>query len=317
MDIDSFIAKYGPEWARLEEACSGGSQGLARLPGPQISEIVRLYLRASAHLAEVQTRYHDRRLQEYLTRVVTRAQAAVYGARPRTLAGGARLFGARYREAIARTAPHIVVAAALFLTLVLIVDLWVANSAEARAGLLPGFARDAVRRAGADLRSPSASISTFILLNNVQVAFLAFALGISAGVGTIFVLVQNGLLIGMLAGAFQAAGKAGTFWALVLPHGFLEITAISIAAGAGLRMGWSIVAPGDRSRSEALAEEARDAVMVVLGVIPAFAVAAAIEGFVTGTAVPDPLELGLGAAVTVAYIAFLFGRPRLRGARRP
>ena len=141
----------------------------------------------------------------------------------------------------------------------------------------------------------------------MQVAFFAFALGITLGVGTLFMVVQNALLLGVLAGAFAAAGKSGPFWSLILPHGLLELTAICIAAGAGLRMGWSIVDPGDRPRTRALAEEARDAVMVVLGVIPAFVIAAFIEGFVTGSALPNPVEIGLGAAVAVGYVAFLFG----------
>ena len=140
-----------------------------------------------------------------------------------------------------------------------------------------------------------------ILVNNVVVAFLAFALGIGLGVGTILLVTQNAVLIGALAGAYQAAGKAGVFWSLVLPHGLLEITAICIAAGAGLRMGWSVIAPGDRLRGRAVAEESRDAVVVVTGAIPAFGVAALIEGFVTGTSIPASVQLMVGdnSAITL------------------
>jgi uncharacterized membrane protein SpoIIM required for sporulation len=126
------------------------------------------------------------------------------------------------------------------------------------------------------------------------------------------VLVQNALLIGVLAGAFQAVGNAGSFWTLVLPHGILELTAICIAAGAGLRMGWALVDPGDRPRSVALREEAAGAVVVVMGVVPAFVVAAFVEGFVTGTALPDALEIGLGVVLGAIYVALLFGRLRRR-----
>jgi uncharacterized membrane protein SpoIIM required for sporulation len=104
----------------------------------------------------------------------------------------------------------------------------------------------------------------------------------------------------------------------VLPHGFLEIMAICIAGGAGLRIGWSLIDPGDRPRSVALQEEATDAVLVVIGVIPAFAIAALIEGFVTGRTGFPLLEVGLGAVVALAYLAFLFGRrPTIRAARAP
>ncbi len=165
-------------------------------------------------------------------------------------------------------------------------DLWVASSREAQAGLLPSASRQAMRDAGAGCGPGpvpgSAALSALIFQNNVQVSFLAFALGITFGIGTIWVITTNAVFIGLLAGGFQAAGEGWTFWALVLPHGFLELTAICIAGGAGLRMGWAMIDPGDRGRVTALGEEARDAVLLILGAIPAFAVAAVIEGFVTG-----------------------------------
>jgi len=331
VDLDSYIAKYGPEWRRLDQSTARGATGLAKLNGSQIREVLRLYLRASGHLAEVRTRYGDPRVTAYLNAVVTRAHGALYSSAPRSLRGGLRLFGARYREAIRRTAPFILVMVVVFVVVALAAAMWVATSKEAQAGILPPAARQAIRRASgqrADLGLDPAAVSTFILLNNLQVAFLAFAFGITIGIGTIYLVVQNAVLLGVLAGAFTAAGKTGPFWSLILPHGMLEITAICIAAGAGLRMGWSLVEPGDRPRSRALAEEARDAVMVVLGVMPAFGIAALIEGFVTGSSLPNPVELAIGAAGAAGYVAFLFGlSPRhllvllrrlpLTAARRP
>ena len=275
MDLDSYIAKYGPEWKRLDEATARGASGLAKLDGPQIRDVIRLYLRASGHLAEVQTRYRDPRVMAYLNAVVARAHGALYSAAPRSLRGGVRVFGVRYREAIRH-----------------------AHGQRADLGL------------------DAAAVSTFILVNNLQVAFLAFATGIALGIGTVYLVVQNAVLLGVLAGAFAAAGKSGPFWSLILPHGLLEITAICIAAGAGFRMGWSLVEPGDRPRSRALAEEARDAVMVVLGVMPAFGVAAIIEGFVTGSSLPNPIELAIGVAVAAGYVLLLFGWPVRRGLRQ-
>jgi uncharacterized membrane protein SpoIIM required for sporulation len=175
--------------------------------------------------------------------------------------------------------------------------------------VLPAYVRDAIRDATGgrgDIGIPPAGLSTVILVNNIQVAFLAFALGITFGIGTVYLVAQNAMFIGVLAGAYTAAGKGGVFWALVLPHGLLELTAIAIAAGAGLRMGWSVIDPGDRRRSTAVAEEARDAAMVVLGVLPAFGVAALVEGFLTGTSVPDPVEIGIGVGMALAYLAVLF-----------
>lgn len=315
MDVDSFIAKYRTEWQRLEAATRRGGAGLAGLRGEELQEVVRLYLRASGHLAEARARYHDPGLERYLNGLVAAAHAAVYSARPRTLRGFVSLFGERYREAIRATGPHILVAGALLLGVLVAITAWVAVSPDAFEGLVPPAAREAIREAGggrADLGLPAAGVTTLILFNNVQVAFLAFALGITLGVGTVWVLVQNAVFIGVLAGAFHAVGTWKVFWALVLPHGLLELTAIAISAGAGLRIGWSLIDPGDRPRLRALAEESRGAVLVIVGVIPAFVAAAIIEGFVTGSPLPAWVELGLGVLVAALYVAFLFGWPPRR-----
>ena len=317
MDLDTYIGTHRSEWEWLDHVCSGGSAGLARLSGEEIRQVVRAYERASAQLAEVQTRFHDPATRSYLNGVVTKAHGAIYSSRPRTLAQGIGVFGSSYRGAARRTLPFIVLAAAVVLAVTVASMLWVMLSHEARAGLLPAFAAGRIRHATGrtTITIPPPALSTFILLNNVQVAFLAFAFGITAGVGTVYMLVQNSLLLGVLAGAYTAFGKAGAFWALILPHGLLELTAICIAAGAGLRMGWSLIDPGDRPRGRALAEESRDAVLVVVGVVPAFAVAAFIEGFITGR-VPAGVSICIGVAVWVGYLLLLFGRPR-RSSTRP
>jgi uncharacterized membrane protein SpoIIM required for sporulation len=315
VDLDSYIGRNRREWRSLEDAVRRSYRGA--LAGPEITELIRLYLRASSHLAEVQSRYHDPALEEYLNGLVASARAAIYGTETRSYRSVMAAVGGRYRAAVRRTLPAIAVVAALLVAVLVVTDLWVATSPEAQAGAVPPMAREAIQRVddGASaLDVPGPALSTLIFQNNVQVAFLAFALGISFGVGTLWVIVQNAVFIGLIAGAFQAAGHAPAFWALVLPHGFLELIAICIAGGSGLRMGWALVDPGDRARLTALAEEARDAVLVIVGVIPAFAIAAVIEGFVTGRTGQPILEVILGAVVAAAYLAILFA-PRPHSAR--
>lgn len=311
MDIDSFIEKYRPEWERLDNTTKRGSRGLARLSGSEITDVINSYLRVASHLAEVQTRYRDERLERYLNAIVSQAHAAIYGAKPASVRGFASYFGTRYRQAIAETRPYILLMAALLVAVALVTTLWIAMSREAQAGLIPAAARETIRRATGERRGPGlnpGTLSSLILLNNVRVAFLSFALGITLGIGTAYIVIQNSLLIGSLAGAYHAAGQAGAFWSLILPHGILELVAICISAGAGLRMGWALIDPKDRSRGEALADEARGAVLVIVGVIPAFIVAAIIEGFLTGTPLlPAWLEISIGAITAAAYVVLLFG----------
>jgi uncharacterized membrane protein SpoIIM required for sporulation len=310
MDVDHFITERSPDWQRLDAAIRGGTNGLVHRSGAEISDTVRLYLQVSTDLTHARTRYADRQLERYLNDLVARARQAIYAARPGTVRGFLTFFGARYRNEVRRTAPFIVIATCLTLVIVLLAWLWIANSPEARLGLIPPEADEAIRQFNGNRSAslgPSPAITTAILVNNVQVAFLAFAFGITLGIGTIYVLVQNGILFGVLAGAFTAAGHGAGFWSLIVPHGLLELTAIFIAAGAGMRMGWSIVDPGDRARSRALAEEAAGAVVVVLGVVPAFILAALIEGFLTGTTAPHAVQIGVGVLVAAWYWSFLFG----------
>jgi uncharacterized membrane protein SpoIIM required for sporulation len=318
LDVDTFIGRYRGEWSRLERAVDGGDRSLVRSSGPEIRDVVRLYLRASNHLAEARARYADPDLEAYLNHLVVAAQAAVYSARPRSLRAFVRLFAIRYPQALRSTLPYILVAGAILLVVVVGSWWWLATDPRAQAGLIPDAARAALRRAGArrtDLPPPPA-LSTMILFNNVQVAVFAFALGITLCVGTIVIVVRNALVLGLLAGTYQAVGNAGPFWSLILPHGILELIAICIAAGAGLRIGWALIDPGDRRRSAALRDAAAEAAVVVVGVIPAFGVAAFIEGFVTGR-MPAGAAIALGVLVAGAYVVFLAGRlPRLTVARR-
>jgi hypothetical protein len=152
VDIDTFIEKYRPEWEWLEKTTRRGSRGLAGLSGDQISDVISKYLRVSAHLAEAQTRFGDHRLETYLSGIVARAHASIYGAKVTTWRGFLRLFGARYREAIAGTRRFIYVAAVLLVAVWLATMFWVAGSAETQAGILPSVAREAINDAGGDRR---------------------------------------------------------------------------------------------------------------------------------------------------------------------
>ena len=151
--------------------------------------------------------------------------------------------------------------------------------------------------------------------NNVIVAFQAFALGIFFCVGTLFVLVQNGALLGVAAGLFAAVGQQPKFWGLILPHGLLELTSVFVAGAAGLRLGWTLIDPGDRPRLAALAAEGRRAVVIVLGLVAAFLVAGTIEGFVTGRPWPTWLRVGIGVVAEAAFLAYVVILGRRAAAR--
>ena len=132
-------------------------------------------------------------------------------------------------------------------------------------------------------------------VNNIQVSLLAFAGGILLCVPTAALLVFNGANVGVAGGLFAAAGQLAKFFGLILPHGLLELTAVIVAGAAGLRLGWSIIAPGDRPAVRGRGgRRPASAVVIALGLALAFVVAGLIEGFVTGRGVPTPLRVAIG-----------------------
>ena len=148
----------------------------------------------------------------------------------------------------------------------------------------------------------------------MQVAIYAFAAGILLCGVTAYILVTNGANVGVAAGLFAAAGQSPKFWGLILPHGLLELSAVVIAGAAGLRLGWAIIDPGDQSRRDALAEQGRRSVVIVLGLIVAFAVAGTIEGFVTGSGLPTFFRVGLGVVVAGSFWLYIVTQGRIAAA---
>jgi len=153
--------------------------------------------------------------------------------------------------------------------------------------------------------APAAQFSTEVLTNNIQVSFLVFVAGIAWAVPSILLLIFNGANIGVAAGLFHDAGQASKFWGLILPHGLLEMSAIVVAGAGGLRLGWSLVAPGDRTRSQSLVEEAQRSVSIVLGLIVVFIVAGLIEGFVTPSSLPTEARVSIGVAAFAAFWSYI------------
>ena len=151
----------------------------------------------------------------------------------------------------------------------------------------------------------SPAISSFIMVNNIRVSLMAVAMGMTAGLGTFFVLMQNGLLIGALAGVATNVKVDLLFWAVILPHGVLELTAICIAGGAGLVLARAIYAPGDLPRRDALRIAGGEAARLLAGVAMMLIVAGLIEGFITPQAIHPLLKLAFALLTSVLLVAYL------------
>ena len=153
--------------------------------------------------------------------------------------------------------------------------------------------------------SPEAG--SFITQNNITVALVAFAGGLPLGLLTIRAMFVNGMMLGAVGALIARKGQSAQFWPSIAPHGILELTAIFIAGGAGLMLGWALLHPGDLPRGRALAEAAGDGARLLAGTIPMFIVAGTIEGFISFSELPAFVKL-LVAALSAAVMVFYFSR---------
>jgi uncharacterized membrane protein SpoIIM required for sporulation len=163
------------------------------------------------------------------------------------------------------------------------------------------------------MQTVPATISSAVISNNIKVSITAFAGGVTFGLLTVYALVTNGLMLGALGAYFSTSpARARDFWSLILPHGIIELTAISIAGAAGLILGWAMIAPGNLSRWDSLRKASREALPLVGGVAAMLILAGLIEGFFT----PSPLSASvklLFSALTAVGLVFYFFRENRKG----
>jgi uncharacterized membrane protein SpoIIM required for sporulation len=303
MDLDTFVSTHTGEWRRLEDL-----SGRRRLDADEADELITLYRRAATHLSLVQSRTPDPATSAQLSGLLARARAAAVGVSKRrgwsALAHGITV---DFPVAVYRAwrwwggvaAASIAIAAAMML--------YLRDHPERLSKVLPsGEVRQLVDHdfAGYYSAHPAQSFALQVWTNNAVVTALSLFLGVTI-VGTLYVMWQNVVNIGIVGGALLGAGKAGLFFGLILPHGMLELTAVFISGGVGLRTGWAWIAPGALPRSQALAEAGRMTAVVALGLVGVLFVSGALEAFVTPSGLPTFARIGIGAIAEVAFLAYV------------
>jgi uncharacterized membrane protein SpoIIM required for sporulation len=307
VDIDAFVAAHSATWARLETLVGRASRP-GRCSGNELDELVDLYQRTATHLSVVRTSSPDPMLVDRLSSLTIRARSVVTGGRVRGWREVGRFFTATFPAAVYRNRWWALGAATFSTVIALALGIWIAKHPEVQRTIAtPEEIKQLVEHDFADYyrSAPAASFGAHVFFNNAWVAALAFTLGILLGVPTVFLLFENAANVGVSAGLMAAHGKLDLFFGLITPHGLLELTSIFIAAGVGLRIGWTVIDPGDRRRSDALAEEGRASVAVVLGLVMAFAVAGFTEAYVTPSGLPTWARIAWGVAIEAAFLAYV------------
>jgi uncharacterized membrane protein SpoIIM required for sporulation len=303
VDLDAYVAAHRGEWQRLDELVRR-----RRLDGAEADEILDRYQRVATHLSVVRSSAPDPALVTYLSSLLARARTRSAGSRTTSWSDARRFFTETFPAALYRTRRWWLVT--LLANVVLAVGLgwWFVAHPQVESGLLSRA--EVERLVNADFQGyysefAASHFAAKVWTNNAWVAALCIAFGV-LGLPVIYLLVQNILNVALTGAIMVGHGRGALFFGLILPHGILELTAVFVAAGAGLRLFWSWVEPGPRTRAQALAHEGRSAVAIALGLVVVLLVSGVIEAFVTPSPLPTWARVAIGVAAEAAFLAYVF-----------
>jgi uncharacterized membrane protein SpoIIM required for sporulation len=321
MQADQFYQSRQADWKALTQLLDRSQRGLEQLSPEDINALGRLYRAATSDLALAQRDFPNQRVTAYLNQLVARAHAVLYRSEPLAFGRLWRFattgFPRVYRETLAFT----LIAALLLIIPAIVAGVGTAWQPAAARWMLPAETQQlipTIERKELWTHIPIEErpyASSFIMRNNIQVAFLAFGGGMLAGTFTVWAMVSNGLILGGLTGLTAHYGVGFELWTFVVGHGVIELSVIYIAGGSGLMLGWAILQPGLLRRRDALALAARKAVRLVIGCVPLLVIAGLIEGFISpATSLPWPIHwgVGLGSGVLLYSYLLLAGREMKR-----
>ena len=315
MRQEAFVARHEQEWRGFERWLE--TRGAARRADgvPRDEEVPTRYRRLCQQLALARRRGYSPQVTERLQALMQRGHDVLYRAPPPAWRRALRFLAADFPRLVRAQRGCLWLAAVLFVVpgvaLFFVVQQWpeLAHSvfdpqqlAKFEAMYDPADSRHRIgRESGSDM-----AMFGYYIYNNVSIGFRTFATGLLAGVGTAFVLVFNGVVLGVVAGHLQAVGHGDPFWRFVAGHSAPELTAIVIAGAAGLRLGLALLAPGRLRRVDALTEAGRVGARLCLGILAMLVFAAFVEAFWSSTgSIPAPVKFGVGALLWALVLGWL------------
>ncbi|MFI6940148.1 stage II sporulation protein M [Streptomyces sp. NPDC050418] len=307
MDLDVFVTAHRAEWDRLDALL----RRRRRLTGAEADELVVLYQRTATHLSLIQSSAPDPQLTGRLSQLVARARSAVTGTRRASWRDVTHFLGTGFPAAMYRTRHWWVPVALLSTLLAAVIGWWIGTHPEVQSAIAAPEELRELTRPGGDYETyysshPAASFAAQVWTNNAQAAAMCLVLGAFLCFPVIWILFLNMLNLGVGIGLMSSAGRLDTFLGLVLPHGLLELTAVFVAAGTGLRLGWTLIDPGPRTRRTALAEEGRAAVGMAIGLALVLFISGIIEGFVTPSGLPTWARITIGVVAELAFLLYAY-----------
>jgi uncharacterized membrane protein SpoIIM required for sporulation len=312
VDVDAYVLAHAHEWQRLETLLRQ-----RRLTGLESDELVERYQQVATHLSVVRTSAADPTLVAHLSSLLARARNRAVGTRVSTWRGISRFLLERFPAALYRLRWWWLgtLAANVVVTAVMIV--WLLENPNVEQSLMsPAEIDQLVNQDFEGYYSENAAghFAAQVWVNNAWVSALCLALGV-LGLPVVYLLFTNIANLAIIGSIMHRADHGQHFWGLILPHGLLELTAVFVAGGVGLRMFWSWVEPGERTRSQSLAREGRTAGTVALGLVLVLFVSGVIEAFVTPSGLPTWARIAIGLLAEAVFFAYVFVLGRAAVAR--
>ncbi len=313
---ERFLAKKRDGWEAFRAvALRMERSGVGGLAAGEIPAFAARYREVAADLARARTYGVDQRVIEYLERVVSAGHNALYSSRGKRGTPLARYVLRDFPAAVVQSWAYVLVAFAMFIVPAVVGYVMIRErpslADEIVSPVMVGRAEQAAERQAEGRGYAEAAgderpvIAAAIIGNNIQVSFGVFVGGLTVGLLTAWLLYANGMMLGLGFGLFKNYGALGYLTTFVAAHGVLELTAIFISAGAGFRLAHAIIAPGDRTRRDALVLEGRIAVRMVGAVVTLLAIAGAIEGLLSASDAPAVWKYGVSAATAVFLLLYL------------
>lgn len=316
-----FEEQYQGEWDELEALLkslrSGTRKERAAISGERFAS---LYRRACEQLALARARAYPAHIVDRLNQLTADAHQVIYQQRELGLGRLKRMIAVDFPRAVRAHARYVFIATAVFLVPLLVLGLLVYHNPELilsmvdprTAAEFEAMYSDAAESIGRrrDAENDWAMFGYYIR-HNISLGFQCFAGGLFAGIGSLFFLAFNGAFFGAIGGYLTERGLSENFYSFVVTHGAFELTAIVLAGAAGLRIGHALIAPGRRTRREALVVAARESIVIVYGVAGLLVIAAAVEAFWSSARwIPLPIKYSVAAGCWIAVLGYLWRQGR-------
>lgn len=304
VDLDAYVAAHSHEWSRLEALL--GRRG--KLGGAEADELLDLYQRTATHLSEIRSTAPEPSIVAYLSSMLARARSRSVGSRSTSWNDVVTFFVATFPAALYRTRRWWLITMAINVAVAFVIGWWFYVNPQFESALAsPAEIEQLVTHDFQDYYSEYAagSFAARVWTNNAWVTALCISFGV-LGVPVVWLLWNNIVNVAVIGAIMWRYDRAALFFGLILPHGMLELTAVFVAAGVGLRIFWAWVEPGPRTRMSAIAHEGRAAMSVALGLVVVLFISGVLEAFITPSPLPTWARICVGALAEAGFFIYVF-----------